>query len=77
MPNNHFIPKLITVLKNEESIFLVMELKRCDIATLFKEDKPPNFSLSYEHHFKVIVYNLLCAINFLHTARIIHRDLKP
>ena len=77
MPNNHFIPKLITVLKNEESIFLVMELKRSDLATLFKEDQPQNFSLSYEHHFKVIVYNLLCAINFLHSARIIHRDLKP
>jgi mitogen-activated protein kinase 1/3 len=38
MPNNHFIPKLISVMKNEESIFLVMELKRSDLATLFKED---------------------------------------
>ena len=37
MPNNHFIPKLLTVMKNEESIFLVMELKRCDLASLFTE----------------------------------------
>lgn len=24
-----------------------------------------------------ILYNLLCALNFLHTANIMHRDIKP
>lgn len=28
-------------------------------------------------HAKIILYNLLCAVNFLHTANVIHRDLKP
>jgi mitogen-activated protein kinase 1/3 len=30
-----------------------------------------------EDHVKTILYNLLCAINFIHTADVIHRDLKP
>lgn len=30
-----------------------------------------------EYHLKIISYNLLCAIKFLHSANIIHRDIKP
>ena len=30
-----------------------------------------------EPHVRVLIYNLLCAINFMHSANIIHRDLKP
>lgn len=26
---------------------------------------------------KKIIYNIICAINFLHSANILHRDLKP
>jgi len=28
-------------------------------------------------HILVIVYNILCAINFLHACNIVHRDIKP
>jgi len=38
--------------------------------------KPPDFVFT-EEHIKVILYNLLCSINFLHSANVIHRDLKP
>ena len=33
-----------------------------------------NFS---EEHLIVLVYNLLCAINYLHNVNVIHRDIKP
>jgi serine/threonine protein kinase len=30
-----------------------------------------------EEHMIVIMYNLLCCMNFIHTSNIIHRDIKP
>ena len=30
-----------------------------------------------EMHIKIILYNLLCAINYVHSAKIMHRDIKP
>jgi len=28
-------------------------------------------------HCLIIMYNILCALNFLHTSNIVHRDIKP
>jgi serine/threonine protein kinase len=30
-----------------------------------------------ETHIRFIAYNILCAINYIHSANILHRDLKP
>lgn len=47
-----------------------------DLKKLFRDPKPQGFVFS-EDHFKVVFYNLLCSLNFMHSANIIHRDLKP
>ena len=36
--------------------------------------QPPSFT---EDHIVTIFYNILCALNFLHSANVVHRDLKP
>jgi serine/threonine protein kinase len=49
-----------------------MEYFKFDLETLLAQSI--NFS---EDHVKKIIYNILCALNFIHSANILHRDLKP
>jgi mitogen-activated protein kinase 1/3 len=60
--------------KNLTYIFIVMEYVDTDFQKLL--NAIPQTELS-EDHIIVIVYNMLCALNFLHSANVIHRDLKP
>ena len=45
-----------------------------DLKQILNVVKPPSFDLE---HVKIILYNILCAINYIQTANIMHRDLKP
>jgi serine/threonine protein kinase len=55
-------------------MFLVMELGELDIKKLM--NTVPKLKLD-EEHITVIFYNMVCALNLLHSANVIHRDLKP
>jgi serine/threonine protein kinase len=56
-----------------KSLFIVMDYMPQDMRMMLT-----NKSLLYEQdHALITVYNLLCALNFLHTANVIHRDIKP
>ena len=56
-----------------ESVFLIMELEPSDLKDLM-ESKDLVFE---EEHALIVLYNTLCALNFLHSAKIMHRDIKP
>ena len=30
-----------------------------------------------QEHIKLILYNLLCAVKYVHSANLVHRDFKP
>ena len=49
-----------------------MELAESDLKKVIKSA----IHLSIKHIITV-VYNLLCAIKYLHSANVLHRDLKP
>jgi mitogen-activated protein kinase 1/3 len=80
MKRNIFTTKLLDIIvpKKEDfkSLFLVMKLQTMDLKRLFRESHTEGFIFT-ESHLKVVLYNLLCSVHFLHSANIVHRDLKP
>ena len=77
-----FIPELYDVIvpPDERSIhklnnlFLVIEIEDSDLKKIIREGVLTQIS---QDHIKLMLYNLLCAIKFCHSANIMHRDLKP
>ena len=55
-------------------IFIVMEYTEGDLSNIV--NNPQCFNIE-EEHLIVIMYNILNAINFIHSAGVMHRDLKP
>jgi mitogen-activated protein kinase 1/3 len=55
-----------------DSIYVVLELAESDLKKVIKSA----IHLQIKH-IQTVVYNLLCAVKYLHTANVIHRDLKP
>ena len=74
MDESIYTPKLhdVSMFKSNEIfiIFLVMEYVPCDLFTL-------DFALLSSHELKTLIYRILCAVNYIHSANIMHRDLKP
>lgn len=74
-------PELIDIIvprKQEEgagpALFLIQTAFGTDLKGLI--DLSPHANLT-EDHLLLILYNLLCALKFMHSANILHRDLKP
>ena len=83
MPNNVFTtliydiitPELdITSTKQLSHMFIVMEYVDSDLCKIMKQSDLIEFD---EEHVICLIYNILCSMNFMHTANIVHRDIKP
>jgi len=55
-----------------ETLYVVLELAESDLKKVIKSA----IHLQLKH-IQLVVYNLLCAVKYLHTANVLHRDLKP
>ena len=57
-----------------EELFLVQEYFGSDISKMISDRC--NYTLQ-EDHVVTIVFNILCSLNFVHSAKVLHRDIKP
>ena len=55
-----------------DTIYVVLELAESDLKKVIKSA----IHLQIKH-IQTVIYNLLCAVKYLHTANVLHRDLKP
>lgn len=53
-----------------------MEYQPSDLNS-FLGQNDSDFLMTEKEHFKIISYNILCCIKYLHSANITHRDIKP
>lgn len=81
MDNNIYTVKLLDIVlpwvkrkPMPQGIFLVMTYENQDLGQVFSANKEMSFSFE---HAKLILYNLLCAVNFLHSANVMHRNIMP
>lgn len=78
MQSNIFSTQLYDILlagdeDSFKSVFLIMELQSGDLKSLMDIE-----DLQFEEdHALIVLYNVLCALNFLHSANVMHRDIKP
>jgi len=53
-------------------LYVVMEYAESDLKKIIKSNI--NLEVTHTQH---IIYNLLCAVKYLHESNVLHRDLKP
>lgn len=59
-------------LEKFDTLYVVMELAESDLKKVIKSA----IHLQLKH-IQLVVYNLFCAVRYLHSANVLHRDLKP
>ena len=78
MKNNQHTIKLLDIISDpcleKDYVFLVTCYIESDVKKVMISSRDISFT---EEHVKVILYNILCSLNFVHSANVMHRDLKP
>ena len=57
-----------------KQVFIIMDYEEKDLKSMLNMTNTIEFT---EDHVITILYNILCALNFLHKQNVMHRDIKP
>ncbi|CAD5227072.1 unnamed protein product [Bursaphelenchus xylophilus] len=66
-----------TDINNLKNVFIVTEYAGVSLKYVLDRQKCNDIRLINDDHIKYIIYQLLRALKYLHSADVIHRDLKP
>jgi len=74
---NAFVVELLDIIYDEtnprfDTVFLVFEWAPCDLKKIFYT---PCFIKNED--MQLIMYKILCGLNYIHSCSVLHRDLKP
>lgn len=74
MKSNKYTTRVLDIVFEDHTLFIVMDYMDSDLKRLLSGVE--KMSLTKEHVL-VLIYKLLCALNYVSTANVLHRDLKP
>lgn len=74
MKNNKYTTRIHDLVLKDKHLFVVMDYMDSDLKRLLTSVKQMPLT---KEHVLVIIYKLLCALNYVTSANVIHRDLKP
>ena len=80
--HNQFTPLLYDIIIPEKALNNISQMKCLfvimEYASLDLKSKLETTKIEWSaQEVKLILYNMLCTINFIHSANIMHRDIKP
>ena len=77
MAGHDNIVRLLQVIKGENNrdVYLVFEYMETDLYSLIRADEA--HGILQDVHKKYMVYQLLKAVKYMHSADLVHRDIKP
>ncbi|KAL6938287.1 Mitogen-activated protein kinase slt2/MPK1 [Hanseniaspora opuntiae] len=58
--------------KEFNGLYLYEELMECDMHQIIKSGQPLT-----DAHYQSFIYQILCGLKYIHSAKVLHRDLKP
>ena len=66
------LPKPPSEFGDFEDVYIVSELMETDLHRIIYSRQPLS-----DDHIQYFVYQILCALKYMHSANVLHRDLKP
>lgn len=72
-----YVVELVDVIEpsdrdNFDTLYIVLEFAESDLKKVIKSAIHLQIL-----HIKTVVYNMICAVKYIHSADVLHRDLKP